>query len=83
MDKVFNEALKIATEKYPYKINHYEEYAKYYVFEHVDDREYTGGDQSPIVIRKSDMAALNYAPLFFCLNADAEDVGDILSEGEL
>lgn len=84
MDESFNEALKVATEKYPHKINHYEEYRDYYVFEHVDGREHTGGTMSPIVIRKSDMAALNYSPaIFFGLDADAEDVGEIISEGTI
>ena len=35
----FREALEIAQEKYPYKINHYEEYEKYFVFEYNDGNE--------------------------------------------
>lgn len=81
MDKAFDEALKIAKEKFPHPINHYEEYESYYVFEHIDGREHIGGTMSPIVIRKSDMTALNYAPIFFNMDADAEDPGDIISEG--
>ncbi|WP_337426359.1 hypothetical protein [Slackia isoflavoniconvertens] len=77
----FREALKIAQNKYPYRINHCEEYEKYFVFDFDDGTEYVGGDRSPIVIRKSDSAALNYAPIFFNLDADAEDVGDAVSEG--
>ena len=42
-----------------------------------------GGDYSPIVIRKSDAQALNYAPIFFNLYADAEDVGEVISEGSV
>ena len=45
--------------------------------------EYVGGDHSPIVIRKSDAAALNYAPIFFDFDADAEDVGPVISEGTI
>lgn len=37
----------------------------------------------PIVIRKSDMAALNYEPIFFNMDADAEDPGDPISEGAI
>ena len=77
----FCEALEIAQEKYPYRINHYEEYEKYFVFDFDDGTEYVGGDRSPIVIRKSDSAALNYAPIFFDPDADAEDVGPVISEG--
>ena len=77
----FREALKIAQNKYPYRINHYEEYEKYFVFDFDDGTEYVGGDRSPIVIRKSDSAALNYAPIFFNFDADAEDVGPVISEG--
>ena len=51
------------------------------MFDFDDGTEYVGGDRSPIVIRKSDSAALNYAPIFFNLDADAEDVGDAVSEG--
>jgi len=81
MGTTFEEALKIAREKYPRDINHYEEYRDYYVFEYADGTERVGGIESPIVIRKSDMAALNYAPIFFNMDADAEDVGDMLAEG--
>lgn len=77
----FEAALNIAQAKYPHQINHYEEYEKYFVFERDDGREHIGGDFSPIVIRKSDGAALNYAPIFFNLDAEAEDVGEIISEG--
>ncbi len=48
----FREALKIAQKEYPYRINHYEEYEKYFVFDLDDGTEYVGGDRSPIVIRK-------------------------------
>ncbi len=83
MAVTFQEALKIAQEKYPHKINHYEEYKDYFVFFNERCSEYTGGDYSPIVIRKSDAVALNYAPIFFNFDADAEDVGEVLSEGTL
>lgn len=83
MDNLFNEALKLAQTKYPYPINHFEEYKDYFVFWHEDGRERDGGDMSPIVIRKSDMEALNYAPIFFNMDADAEDVGDVISEGAI
>lgn len=76
-------ALEIAKSKYPHEINHYEEYEKYFVFFNDKCAECTGGDYSPIVIRKSDRAALLYAPIFFNLDADAEDVGDVISEGEI
>lgn len=79
----FDEALKIAQEKYPHRINHYEEYEEYFVFDHDDGVERIGGDYSPIVIRKSDAEALNYAPIFFNLDADAEDVGEVVSEGSV
>ncbi len=49
------------------------------MFDFDDGTEYVGGDRSPIVIRKSDSAALNYAD-FFNLDADAEDVGDAVSK---
>jgi hypothetical protein len=83
MDCSFDKALGIAKAKYPHPINHYEEYRGYYVFEYANGTEYVGGDRSPIVIRKSDGRALNYAPVFFNMDEDAEDVGDILSEGTL
>ena len=79
----YEEAFQIAKAKYPHKINHYEEYKKYYVFFNTKCAEYTGGDYSPIVIRKSDGRALNYAPIFFNFNADAEKVGDIIADGEI
>lgn len=83
METAFDKALEVAKEKYPHRINHYEEYRDYFVFMHIDGTEYVGGTTSPIVIRKSDMAALNYAPIFFDMDADAEDVGDVLAEGEV
>lgn len=83
MAVTFNKALDIAREKYPFPINHYEEYRDYYVFWHDDGNEYTGGPMSPIVIRKSDSAALNYAPIFFNMDINAEDVGDVLAEGSI
>lgn len=83
MNSLFSEALEIAKDKYPYPINFYEEYRDYYVFGYNDGNEYIGGTMSPIVIRKSDMAALNYAPIFFNMDADAEDVGEVLSEGKV
>lgn len=79
----FRKALIIAQKKYPYRINHYEEHEKYFVFDFDDGTEYAGGDLSPIVIRKSDSAALNYAPIFFNFDADAEDVGEVVSEGTI
>ena len=81
MEDLFNKALSVARAKYPHQINHYEEYEKYFVFEFMDGSEHDGGALSPIVIRKSDMAALNYAPIFFNMDADAEDVGDVIAEG--
>lgn len=81
MEASFDEALKIARDKYPHPINRYEEYRDYFVFEHDDGNEYTGGTKSPIVIRKDDMAALNYESVFFNFDADAKDVGDIIAEG--
>lgn len=83
MATTFREALEIAKGLYPHRINHYEEYEGYFVFEHDDGREHVGGEFSPIVIRKSDSAALAYAPIFFNLGPDAEDVGDIIAEGEI
>ena len=35
------------------------------------------------MIRKADAAALNYAPIFFNLSPDAEDVGEVIAEGTL
>ena len=75
------EALGVARQKYPHTINHYEEYEKYFVFEHDDGEEHVGGTLSPIVVRKSDMATFNYESIFFDFSDDAEDVGDVLSEG--
>ena len=83
MEITFEEAYKIAKEKYPHEINHFKEYAEYFVFYNEKCSEYTGGDYSPIVIRKSDAQALNYAPIFFNFDADAEDVGDAIAEGTL
>lgn len=83
MESLFDKALKIAQEKYPHKINHFEEYENYFVFDQDNGIDRVGGDYSPIVIRKSDMKALNYAPIFFNLDADAEDVGEILSQGTI
>ena len=83
MTTSFREALKIAKNKYPHRINHYEEYEKYYVFDTTDCFEHVGGEYSPIVIRKSDAEALAYAPIFFNLDVDAEDVGEVISEGML
>lgn len=82
MAVTFSEALEIAKTKYPHEINHYEEYKEYFVFGCNDGTEHVGGDLSPIVIRKADGAALNYAPIFFNLDANAEDVGEPLSEGQ-
>ena len=83
MATFLRDALKIAQSKYPHKINRYEEYRDYYVFECDDGREHVGGDYSPIVIRKSDGAALNYAPIFFDLDEEAGDVGEIIAEGDI
>ena len=81
MATTLREALKIAQAKYPHRINHYEEYEDYFVFDHDDGREHVGGDFSPIVIRKADAVALNHAPIFFNLSPDAEDVGEVIAEG--
>lgn len=83
MDSIFLEALKIAKEKYPHEINHYEEYRDYFVFDYDDGIDHVGGTASPIVIRKSDMEALNYAPIFFNLDADSDDVGEVIAEGKI
>ena len=83
MAATFSEALAVAREKYPHRINHFEEYRDYFVFEYVDGLDHVGGTTSPIVIRKSDLAALNYAPIFFNMEEGAEDVGDVLAEGEV
>ncbi len=83
MATTFCEALNIARSLYPHRINHYEEYGNYFVFECDDGDIHVGGDFSPIVIRKSDAKALNYAPIFFDLSPDAEDVGELISEGTL
>ena len=77
----FEEAFEIARKRYRHQINHFEEYEKYVVFFNTQCSEYTGGDYSPIVIRKSDGRALLYAPIFFNFDADAEDVGEIIAEG--
>ena len=80
----FEEALEAARERYPHPINHFVEYRDYFVFEYDDGSQHDGGTQTPIVIRKSDMAALCFNPFFFLgLNADAEDAGEILREGEV
>lgn len=79
----FDNALEIAKTKYPHEIKHYEEYKDYFVFDSASEVECVGGDLSPIVIRKEDGVALNYAPIFFNLDADAEDVGEPLFEGKL
>lgn len=76
----FDEALGIARGKYPYEIDHYEEYADYYVFERISDVERVGGAGMPIVIRKADGVAFNYEAIFFNFDEDA-DVGDLVSEG--
>lgn len=83
MATTFKEALEIARAKYPHEINHFQEYRDYFVFDYDDGRMRTGGTLSPIVIRKSDSAALNYTPIFFDLSEDAEEVGEIISEGRI
>lgn len=83
MGAAFEKALSVARGLYPHEINHYEEYEKYFVFSYEDGIERVGGELSPIVIRKEDMAALNYAPIFFNMGTDAEDVGDVVSEGRI
>lgn len=83
MSVSFDEALELAKREYPHLINHYEEYRDYYVFDNNDGVERIGGSMSPIVIRKSDGVALNYAPIFFNMDADSEDVGEILSRGDI
>ena len=78
----FNDALNAAKEKYPYTINHYEEYEDYYVFDCDDGAEYVGGPQSPIVIRKSDLEAFSYSAIFFDFEEGAQEaIGEMLSEG--
>lgn len=64
MTEAFNKALEIAKAKYPHTIDHYEEYGDYFVFDYDDGTTRVGGELSPIVIRKSDFAPLNYAPIF-------------------
>ena len=83
MATTFREALKIAKAKYPHRINRYEEYEKYFIFSCDDGGEHVGGEYSPIVIRKSDAAALNYTSVFFGLWPDAEDIGEPIAEGAL
>ena len=83
MEASLKEALTVAQGLYPHPINHYEEYEGYFVFDHDDGVERTGGEFSPIVIRKTDMTPLNYAPIFFNMDADAEDVGDVVVEGRI
>ena len=83
METLFDKALVIAREKYPHPINYFEEYKDYFVFGHDDGQEHVGGTMSPIVIRTSDMAALNYAPIFFNMDENAEDVGEVISEGKV
>ena len=81
MASTFDEALRVARDRYPHTINFFEEYENYFVFGYDDGNEYVGGTTSPIVIRKSDLVALNYAPIFFNMDVDAEDVGDVISKG--
>lgn len=83
MATTFREALKIARSKYPHRINYYEEYEDYFVFGCDDGNVHVGGDFSPIVIRKSDARALNYAPVFFDFSPGAEDVGEVIAKGTL
>ena len=83
MEVSFQDALRIAQSKYPHQINHFEEYEKYFVFEFDDGIERIGGELSPIVIRKADGMALNYAPIFFDLGEDAEEVGEVVREGTI
>ena len=83
MGVTFEEALVTAQAKYPHPINHYEEYERYFVFGHDNGEERVGGECAPIVIRKSDGAALNYLTMFFRVFDDEEDVGEVLSEGAL
>lgn len=83
MEVTFDKALNIAKSKYPLPINRFEEYKDYFVFEHDDGEEHVGGVSSPIVIRKSDGAALNYEPIFFNMDIGAEDPGEVLKEGDV
>lgn len=83
MANSFDEALQVARKKYPHPITFFEEYKDYYVFGCDDGEEHVGGTMSPIVVRKSDLAALNYAPIFFNMDVDAEDVGDPIFQGEV
>jgi len=83
MNKLFDQAQAIAREKYPYPINYFEEYKDYFVFGYDDGRDHIGGPTSPIVIRKSDLEAFNYAPIFFNMDINAPDVGEVLREGTL
>lgn len=79
----FDVALAKASDLYPHEINHYEEYEDYFVFDNNDGDIRYGGTKSPVVIRKSDGEALNYASIFFNMDLDAEDVGDLVSEGRI
>lgn len=83
MTTTFEQALEIAKAKYPHEINHYEEYKDCFVFDYDDGEIRTGGELSPIVIRKSDSEALNYESVFFDLSDDAEDAGEIILEGNV
>lgn len=84
MKAAFDEALKVAKGRYPHPINHYVEYRDYFVFDYDDGAEHDGGTKSPIVVRKSDMAALNFNPAFFWgLFPDSENAGEIISEGKV
>lgn len=83
MSLSFDEALNIAQKKYPHIINRYEEYQNYFVFDYDDGEVHYGGTMSPIVIRKSDGEPFNYAPIFFDMGENAEDVGDVISEGKI
>ena len=83
MEVCFKDALDIAKNKYPHSINHYEEYKDYFVFDYDDGEVRCGGELSPIVVRKIDGQALNYAPIFFNFDEDAEDAGEVISEGTI
>ena len=84
MGELFDGALEVASARYPYPINRYEEYRDYFVFAYDDGRVRDGGPQSPIVVRKSDLAALTWDAAFFLgLDAGVESAGDVLAEGEV
>lgn len=79
----FEEARQIASERYSFPINYYEEYKDYFVFGYDDGTQFIGGPQMPVVIRKSDGAFQAYDSMFFGIDPNAEDAGKVISEGWL